>query len=133
MSILSICTIAFVTLCALAALLSPINLTNALGMICHDSPYLSFSHPQRSLFPRPTTSSTARRTPPAFRSSRTAPVKAARVFPCGTSPTYLCQVQWARRNVRKSSYSNVTLSKERDRVFYLDMCLFVPATENLTR
>src|SRR5579864_7005174 len=61
MSILSISSIAFITLCGLAALLSPISLPNALGMICHDRPYLSFSHPQRSFFPRPTTSPTARR------------------------------------------------------------------------
>jgi hypothetical protein len=53
MSILSISSIAFITLCALAALLSPISLPNALGMICYDSPYLSFSHPQRSFFLSP--------------------------------------------------------------------------------
>jgi len=51
MSILSISSIAFITLCALAALLSPISLPNALGMICHEQPYLSFSQPQRSVFP----------------------------------------------------------------------------------
>src|SRR5215469_1985768 len=51
MSILSICSIAFMTHCDLRGSLSPSSSPSALGMICQERPNLSFNQPHRDFWP----------------------------------------------------------------------------------
>ena len=53
MSIFFICSMTFMTLSALARSLSCNILTRAVGTICHDTPYLSFSQPHCCAYSSP--------------------------------------------------------------------------------